>query len=71
MRVRRLHRSAVFAVLAGLLAMWVPNLAKADGIYWANAVSGTIGSSNVDGTGANQSFITGAGVPVGVAVAGN
>jgi hypothetical protein len=37
-------------------------------VYWANNFTGTIGRANVDGTGANQSFITGASSPVGVAV---
>lgn len=35
-------------------------------LYWTNA--GAIGRANLDGTGANQSFITGASQPVGVAV---
>ena len=41
-------------------------------IYWANNGTGTIGRANLDGTGANQSFITGspASVPCGVAVDG-
>jgi hypothetical protein len=29
-------------------------------VYWVNFSTGTIGRANVDGTGANQSFITGA-----------
>ena len=37
-------------------------------LYWANYGTGTIGRANVDGTGANQSFISGASGPVGVAV---
>ena len=39
-------------------------------VYWANLVDGTIGRANLDGTGVNQSFITGAIVPCGVAVDG-
>ena len=39
-------------------------------VYWANYDAGTIGRANLDGTGANQSFITGASIPVGVAVDG-
>jgi len=39
-------------------------------IYWANLFSDTIGRANLDGTGVNQSFITGASTPVGVAVDG-
>ena len=37
-------------------------------LYWANFTTGTIGRANVDGTGANQSFISGAINPWGVAV---
>ena len=37
-------------------------------LYWTNFNTGTIGRANVDGTGANQGFITGASLPVGVAV---
>ena len=42
-------------------------------VYWANGgggLGGTIGRANLDGTGANQSFITGASKPTGVAVDG-
>jgi hypothetical protein len=37
-------------------------------IYWSNNRTGTIGVANLDGTGVNQSYITGANVPVGLAV---
>ena len=37
-------------------------------LYWADLGFGTIGRANLDGTGANQSFITGASAPEGVAV---
>ena len=36
-------------------------------VYWANPHADTIGRANLDGTGVNQSFITGT-APVGVAV---
>src|SRR5215470_4881790 len=41
-------------------------------IYWANNATGTIARANLDGTGANQSFITGSptSLPCGVAVDG-
>jgi virginiamycin B lyase len=39
-------------------------------IYWTNYNGGAIGSANLDGTGVNQSFITGASFPVGLAVDG-
>ena len=37
-------------------------------VYWGNGNSSTIGRANLDGTGANQSFISGATLPEGVAV---
>jgi virginiamycin B lyase len=37
-------------------------------IYWANFGTGTIGEANLNGTGVNQNFITGADCPIGVAV---
>ena len=43
--------------------------ARADAfVYWANNLGTTIGRANLDGSNANQSFITGASSPVGVAV---
>lgn len=57
-------------LIAGLLATWVAPSAKALNIFWANQSSGAIGAANLDGTDANQSFITspnnglGAGVSV-------
>jgi sugar lactone lactonase YvrE len=39
-------------------------------VYWANSSSNTIGRANLDGTGVNQSFITAADDPFGVAVDG-
>jgi hypothetical protein len=56
----------VFAVAA----LSLPASARAY-VYWANYGTGTtIGRANLDGTGANQSFITAANVPTGVAVDG-
>ena len=37
-------------------------------VYWANEGTNTIGRANLDGTGVDQSFITGASAPFGVAV---
>src|ERR1022692_3048582 len=37
-------------------------------VYWANSNNSTIGRANLNGTGVNQRFITGANVPDGVAV---
>jgi virginiamycin B lyase len=40
-------------------------------IYWANTNAGTIGRANLDGSEVDQSFITGATAPAGVAVDGD
>src|SRR5207247_2927911 len=37
-------------------------------VYWANFSAGSIGRADLDGSNPNQSFITGASNPVGVAV---
>ena len=37
-------------------------------VYWADFIARTIGRANLDGTGVNQSFITGASATTGVAV---
>jgi hypothetical protein len=37
-------------------------------VYWANGNTDTIGRANLDGTGVDQSFITGAQYPAGLAV---
>ena len=37
-------------------------------VYWANSTSGSLGRANLDGTGADQRFVTGANSPRGVAV---
>jgi Low-density lipoprotein receptor repeat class B len=37
-------------------------------VYWANGFTGTIRRANLDGSGVDQSFITGASDPAGVAV---
>jgi virginiamycin B lyase len=34
-------------------------------VYWSSYSSSTIGRANLDGTGVNESFITGAGLPEG------
>ena len=71
------HRPArATARTAGLLTLAVLAVsaltilsASADAyLYWANGGMDTIGRANLDGTGVNQSFITGAGNPGGVAV---
>jgi hypothetical protein len=35
-------------------------------IYWTNPASGTVGRANLDGSGVDQSFISGANEPEGV-----
>ena len=57
--------------LATLAVATLALAARADAyVYWTND-NGTIGRANLDGTGVNQSFITGLGTsPQGVAVDG-
>ena len=65
-RGRALALAVTLAVMvSGCLA------AQADAfIYWTSSNSNAIGRANLDGTGVNQSFITGASGPAGVAVDG-
>ena len=59
-------------VLATLAVATLALAARADAyVYWTTGSSATIGRANLDGTGVNQSFITGVGTsPDGVAVDG-
>lgn len=65
-------RSCTLALLtAALLALSLTLASRAQAlVYWTNNGSDTIGRANLDGTGANPSFITGAVGPYGVAVNG-
>jgi hypothetical protein len=60
------------AVVAGLLAaivlLLLPPLANANFVYWTNEGGTTIGRAKINGTGVNNSFITGLDDPHGVAV---
>jgi virginiamycin B lyase len=70
-RVRARHAlRRVFLLLAALTVLALLFSASAGAyVYWANYTSGaTIGRANLNGTGANQSFISGASQPEGVAV---
>jgi len=55
--------SNLVTVIAWLLAIFVAPSVSADGIYWADLASGSIGRANLDGTGATDSFIPNAAVP--------
>jgi len=71
LRRRSLQRSLKKAMIAaGLLVMWLAPSAEADGIYWTNPISGTIGRSNLDGTGVNQNLVSGPTEPGYLAVDG-
>ena len=58
---------SVLALAVLLLGLAVASPTEAR-IYWGNFGTGTIGRAELDGTGANQGFITGAGSPGGMAV---
>ena len=67
------HRLSPFVraalALAALAAAILALAGRADAfVYWGNSSSGTIARANLDGTGVNQSFMTGVGTPAGVAV---
>src|SRR5260370_23766245 len=60
-------------VTAGMLGGTLASAADAlttPKIYWANRGTNAIGVANLDGTGANQSLITGANFPFGLATDG-
>ena len=62
-------RSPLALLLAAILVLalaFTPRAAAS--VYWADNKGTTIGSANLDGTGVNQSFITGGANPCGVAV---
>jgi len=67
---RRRLRALGLAVLGALVVSMVVSQAAQAYVYWANAATNTntIARSNLDGSGANQRFITGASSPLGVAV---
>src|SRR5216684_1622182 len=66
-----LRRATAVAFLAvAMLAAAGASAAQAF-VYWANGYpTNTIGRANLDGSSANQGFITGANSPLGVAVDG-
>jgi sugar lactone lactonase YvrE len=66
-RARSRLYGAVLALAVLVLGLAVASPAEAR-IYWGNVGTGTIGRAELDGTGADQGFITGAGSPAGMAV---
>jgi virginiamycin B lyase len=65
----RLTSALVAAAMAVAVALALASPADAY-VYWANDGGNTIGRANLDGTGANQSFIAGATDPAQMAVDG-
>jgi virginiamycin B lyase len=67
---RRARRPYALAVAVAVMGCW-GWAAQADArVYWADQPAGTIGRANLDGSGADPSFIAGASNPFGVAVDG-
>ncbi|MGD0863167.1 MAG: hypothetical protein ABSA21_10470 [Candidatus Limnocylindrales bacterium] len=76
-----MRRVAVALLVVGLVAgcsaagstpsATAPPAAGLEHLYWANHHAGTIGRANLDGTGVNQSFITGANAICGLAIVGD
>ena len=65
---RRRLRALGLAVLGALLVSLVVTQAAQAYVYWANFGTNAIARANLDGSGANLSFITSASSPEGVAV---
>jgi virginiamycin B lyase len=60
---------AIALLLAALLVLTLALVPRAEAfVYWAHSFGGAIGRANLDGTGVDQSFITGTGQSWGVAV---
>ncbi len=69
MRLTSVEPRLAVPLIAAILALCAALAAPAEAsVYWANAGNGTIGRANLDGTGVDQNFITGANFPVSVAV---
>jgi virginiamycin B lyase len=64
--------AAIAALICAVLVLWGAAFASQASayIYWANVERNTIGRANLNGTGVEQGFITGASSPWGVAVDG-
>ncbi len=60
-------RGGALALLSFLVLAIAPTTASAE-VYWSSYNSNEIGRANIDGSGINQSFITGASTPDGLAV---
>jgi hypothetical protein len=56
------------ALLVGALPDVAVSAALTPRLYWTESGGGSIGEASLDGTSANQSFITGASGPIQVAV---
>ena len=67
--VTRLFNRAISLGAILVLSLVVVGRAEAH-VYWTNNADTTIGRANLDGTGVNQSFLSGASTPCGVAVDG-
>jgi hypothetical protein len=72
LRRRAIVTVAVAALLAALALLIAPPHARANFVYWANSSTpGSIGRAKINGTGANNNFITGLDQPTQVAVDSN
>jgi Low-density lipoprotein receptor repeat class B len=59
------------ATLLAVIALLLPPHAHGNFVYWTNENQTTIGRAKINGTGANDNFITGLNDPIGVAVDSN
>jgi virginiamycin B lyase len=58
----------IAALLAAIVLLLLPPRAHGNFVYWTNELETTIGRAKINGTGANNSLITGLNDPAGVAV---
>ena len=63
------RRGALTLALGAVLALWWAGGAAAY-VFWTDNVAPDIGRGNLDGSGPNPAFITGANVPLGITVGG-
>ena len=66
--VSRGAKAVIVGLLAAIVLLLLPPLASANFVYWTNIGGTTIGRAKINGTGVNNSFISGLDNPHGVAV---
>jgi hypothetical protein len=68
LRRRALLSLAIAAMLAALALLIAPPHARGNFVYWSNSDGNSLGRAKINGTGLNNSFVTGVTSPWGIAV---